>query len=261
MKDTIFLRVYTLHVNTLPISQQTLWIFAHTNLYCHRLMDLAQTRQPSFVYRTTPPSLLPFLPPPFEITTSLLQNKPHPLCLALNDPSINNPQGSPIILLISFNPILFNHPSQITTQHFMQNCSSIILLISLRLLHSLWSSLTNYNKIGSSADLVNTPPPSVNTPPTPFYFCSDLVSYVCLLIINLQETPDCPKHWFMIMYRHQILKSCPKDKGSIQNAYRKSYKNNRVISLCTSSDPSINIVFLSFLVFSLKHQKNVSYII
>lgn len=63
------------------------------------------------------------------------------------------------------------------------------------------------------------------------------------------------------MYRHQIFKSCPKDKGSIQNAYRKSYKNNRVISLCTSSHPSINIVFLSFLVFSLKHQKNVSYII
>lgn len=56
LKDTIFLGVYTCKQQ--PIPQQSLWIFAHTNLH------LAQKTDNNHSNSTTPPSLHPNQPPP-----------------------------------------------------------------------------------------------------------------------------------------------------------------------------------------------------
>lgn len=58
------------------------------------------------------------------------------------------------------------------------------------------------------------------------------------------KSPGKASQSLTLIYDHvQIFKSSQKDKGSIQNtyAYRKSYKDNRVIFLCTSAVPSVNI--------------------
>lgn len=122
LKDTIFLGVYTCkHTTHCGFSPTRTCIWHRKQTTIIRIVQL-------------PHPFIPINHPPFEITTSLLQNKHYPLCLALNDPTINKPQGPPLILLPPYNQ---PHPLLIILHIlvFTQNCSSIILFILLRLLH------------------------------------------------------------------------------------------------------------------------------